>query len=408
MDASSILLVTPWLQGGGIERTIQVKAPWLAARGHRVEVIAWHLAERLSDGPNPALDTLRAAGVPVRRLPVPDRFELLRHAVRVAVRARSGRFRVVVGHELHGNVVALMAKALTAGRLRAIAQVHNEPMTYVPTGASPRLMALARRLYRYADGTVAVAEDLRLAQIAMFGVDPERVVTINNPFPVAAIAAAARAPLDVPTLPYLVACGRLTELKGFADLIRAFASVRSRRPLRLVILGDGPERAPLQRLAVELGVGADVELPGFVASPYAWFGHARGFVLSSRSEGLANVLVEAMICGAPIVSSRCAGAAEVIEDGRTGLLYDPGDVGGLTQALDRLLDDPTAAARRARAARHRAESFSEERILPTLERYYLGQPPAPTYADDAVHRFRANGCKVVERVHPSSAERASL
>jgi glycosyltransferase involved in cell wall biosynthesis len=398
MDGSSILLVTPWLQGGGIERTIQVKAPWLAARGHRVEVVAWHIAERLSDGSNPALDVLRAAGVPVRRLPVPDRFELVQHAVRVAVRARSGGFRIVVGHELHGNVVALMAKALTAGRLRAIAQVHNEPMTYVPTGASPRLMALARRLYRYADGTVAVAEDLRAAQIATFGVDPDRVVTINNPFPVAAIAAAARAPLDAPPpLPYLVACGRLTELKGFADLVRAFASLRRRHPLRLVILGDGPERASLRRLAVELGVAADVELPGFVGIPYAWFGHARGFVLSSRSEGLANVLVEAMICGAPIVSSRCAGAAEVIEDGHTGLLYDPGDVKGLTAALERLLDDPSAAARRAHAGRQRAEAFSEERILPTLERYYLGRSD----------RFGANACRV-DGDRPIRPERASL
>lgn len=376
MDASSILLVTPWLQGGGIERTIQVKAPWLAARGHRVEVVAWHVAERLSDRPNPALEALRAGGVAVRKLPLPERFELVRHALRVAAHATVGKFRIVVGHELHGNLVALLAKAFTGGRLRVIAQVHNEPATYVPTGASPRLMALARRLYRYADGTVAVAEDLRAAQIATFGVDPARVVTINNPFPLDAIAAAGREPLAVPGAmpPYLVACGRLTELKGFADLIRAFAAVRRGGPLRLVILGDGPERTPLQRLAAELGVGADVDLPGFVANPYAWFGHARGFVLSSRSEGLANVLVEAMICGAPIVSSRCAGAAEVIEDGRTGLLYDPGDVGGLTRALAGLLHAPDAAAQRARAARERVELFSEERILPTLERYYLGQP----------------------------------
>jgi len=388
VDASSILLVTPWLQGGGIERTIQVKAPWLAARGHRVEVVAWHVAERLSDRPNPVLQALRAGGVPVRTLPLPDRFHLVRQALRVAAHATVGRFRIVVGHELHGNVVALMAKAFTGGRVRAIAQVHNEPATYVPTGASPRLMALARRLYRYADGTVAVADDLRVAHIATFGVDPDHVVTIHNPFPLDAIAAAARAPLDLPATgpAYLVACGRLTELKGFADLIRAFAAIRRGRPLRLVILGDGPERPSLERLAAELGVRADVDLPGFVANPYAWFGHARGFVLCSRSEGLANVLVEAMICGAPIVSSRCTGAEEVVEDGRTGLLYEPGDIDGLTRALARLLDAPEAAAERACAARERAESFSEDRILPALERYYLGQPPDATHRSDSDHR----------------------
>lgn len=379
MSTSSILLVTPWLLGGGIERTIEVKAPWLAARGHRVEVVAWQVADRLSDGPNPALQTLGSAGIPVRRLPrVAGRLELFRHAVRVAARATRGKFSVVVGHELHGNVVALMAKVLTAGRFRVIAQVHNEPVTYGPTGASPLLMALARRLYRYADGTVAVAEDLRHAQIATFGVAPERVVTINNAFPVARIEAAARAPLEgADATPFIVACGRLTEVKGFDDLIRAFATVRLRRPLRLVILGDGPERAALERLAAALGVAKDVELRGFVSNPYAWFGRARSFVLSSRSEGLANVLVEAMISGAPIVSSRCAGAAEVIEDGHTGLLYEPGDVAGLVRALERLLDDPAGAARRARAARERMDDFAEDRILPRLERYYLGERVPP-------------------------------
>jgi glycosyltransferase involved in cell wall biosynthesis len=388
MPTSSILLVTPWLQSGGIERTIQVKAPWLAARGHHLEVVAWHVAEMLSGRPNPTVVALREAGVAVRPLPPRRRGELLRHAAAVAARALTGGFRIVVGHELQGNVVALLAKVLSAGRLRAIAQVHNEPATYVPTGASARLMSLARRLYRYADGTVAVAEDLRTAQVATFGVDPARVVTINNPFPVSAIAAAARARLDAPTTPFLVACGRLTALKGFDDLLEAFAAVRRRRALRLVILGDGPERASLARRASELGVAGDVALPGFVANPYAWFGRAAAFVLSSRSEGLANVLVEAMICGAPVVSSRCAGAAEVIEDGRTGLLYAPGDVRGLACALERLLGDPEGAARRARAARARVESFSEERILPALERYYLG-PPAGEDLVQRVHTWVA-------------------
>jgi glycosyltransferase involved in cell wall biosynthesis len=376
MASSSILFVTPWLLGGGIERTIQVKVPWLAARGHRVEVMAWHVADRVSDGPNPTLEALRAAGVPVRRLRPRRGLQLLQHAARVALHAVRGGFPVVVGHELHGNVVVLLAKVLTGGRLRAIAQVHNEPLTYAPTGASRRLMALAARLYRYADGTVAVAEDLRLAQIATFRVDPQRVVTINNPFPVEQIAAAARAPLEhADPTPFIVACGRLTELKGFDDLIRAFAAVRRRRSrLRLVILGDGPEHAALERLAGLEGVKDDVDLPGFATNPYAWFGHARCFVLSSRSEGLANVLVEAMIAGAPIVSSRCAGAAEVIEDGQNGLLYDPGDVEGLVRALDAVLDDPEGAARRANAARKRAAGFAAERILPRLERYYLGEP----------------------------------
>jgi glycosyltransferase involved in cell wall biosynthesis len=368
-----MLFVTPWMLSGGIERNIQGKVPWMAARGHRVEVIAWHVADRLSDTPNPALESLRAAGVPVRRLPSGERFELMRHAVRVAARALRGRFEVVVGHELHGNVVVLLAKLLTGGRMRAIAEVHNQPVTYASTGASDRLLRLARRLYRRADGIVAVSDELRRAQIETFGVDPARVVTIHNPIPIASIAAAARTPLETPdATPFIVACGRLSAVKGFDDLIRAFAAVRRRHELRLVILGDGPERATLERLAKKEGLNGDFRLPGFVADPFPWFGHARCFVLSSRSEGLANVLVEAASSGAPIVSSRCGGVAEVIEDDRTGLLYEPGDVEGLTRALNAVLDDPQAAAQRAAAARERVAGFAADRILPTLERYYIG------------------------------------
>jgi glycosyltransferase involved in cell wall biosynthesis len=240
-------------------------------------------------------------------------------------------------------------------------------------GASERLLRLARRLYRHADGIVAVSDELRRAQIEIFGVDPARVATIHNPIAIERIAAAARTPLALPdATPFIVACGRLTDVKGFDDLIRAFAAVRRRHVLRLVILGDGPERANLERLAATEGLNGDLRLPGFVANPFAWFGHARCFVLSSRSEGMANVLIEAATAGAPIVSSRCGGVTEVIEDERTGLLYEPGDVEGLTRALNAVLDRPDDAARRARAARDRVRAFADARILPRLEAYYLG------------------------------------
>jgi glycosyltransferase involved in cell wall biosynthesis len=95
-------------------------------------------------------------------------------------------------------------------------------------------------------------------------------------------------------------------------------------------------------------------------------------VLSSRSEGLANVVLEAMACGTPIVSSRCGGAEEVIEDGRSGLLYDVGDIDGLARALEVILTQPARAAAIAAAARERVAEFSADRILPRLEACYLG------------------------------------
>ena len=367
-----MLFVTPWMLDGGIERTIEVKVPWLAGRGHRTEVTAWRVAETLAGSPNPTLAALAAAGVPFHPLPPPGRLGLVGTARRVAARARHARADVVIGHELRANVVVLLAKVLTAGRLRAIVQTHNEPATYRATGASARLLQMGRALYRLADGAVAVSDYLRRAHLEVFGGDPDRVVTIHNPMEIGRIAAAAHTPIGAPEgAPFIVACGRLTAVKGFDDLIRAFALVRQRHRLRLVILGDGPDRAALLRTAREAGVEEEIDLPGFVANPFAWFGRARCFVLSSRSEGLANVLLEAMAAGAPIVSSRCGGAEEVVEHGRTGLLYPPGDVEALARALGTVVEDPGRAGALALGARKRVQDFAEERILPRLERYYL-------------------------------------
>ncbi len=377
VDTPGLLFVTPWLAGGGIERNLEVKAPALVRRGHRVGVASWQVAERLSGQANPVLASLRTSGVRIVPLPAAG---LLRQAARVAALAAREGYRVVVGHELLGNVVALLARALTAGRLRGVGEFHNSPSTYVATGASPRVLAVARRLYRHADALVAVSERLRREQAAFFGVPGARIVTIYNPFDLARlrrVAAEPDAALDARP-PFVVACGRLAAIKGFGDLIAAFARVRQRRlappaaDVRLVILGDGPDREALAAAAVAHGVGDLVELPGFVAEPVRHFARARCFVLSSLSEGLPRVVLEAMACGTPVIASRCGGVEEVVEDGKTGRLYAPGDVAGLALALALTLDDRPGAADLARAAKARADDFDEDRVLPRLEETYLG------------------------------------
>ncbi len=375
MAKPGILFVTPWLLAGGIERSLQVKIPWFARQGYRVQCLAWRIADRLSGQPNPTLAVFGEHGVPVRPLPADGRLQLLRHAARVAALALRGDYHIAVGHELVANMVVVLAKVLTGGRLRAIAQVHNEPDTYAATGASPRLLRLARRLYRRADDTVAVSKDLRRHHAQFFDLDPRTVRTIYNPFPLGGIRALAREPAPaVDALrPFIVAAGRLAEIKGFPDLIHGFSLVRERGDARLVILGDGPDHEKLVQCAADHAVASDVHLPGFATNPYAYFGRSHCFVLSSRSEGLANVVIEAMACGTPIVSSRCGGAEEVIEDGRTGLLYDVGDVHGLAHALGVVLTQPSRAAAIAAAARERVAAFSEDQILPRLEACYLGR-----------------------------------
>ncbi|HTU23864.1 MAG TPA: glycosyltransferase, partial [Pirellulales bacterium] len=150
--------------------------------------------------------------------------------------------------------------------------------------------------------------------------------------------------------PVLVNVGRLAPQKDQATLLEAFALVRERRPARLLIFGEGSERPRLEALRRTLDLEADVELPGATDNPYAAMRRASLFVLSSRFEGLPTVLVEALACGCPVVSTNCpSGPAEILDDGRHGTLVEPQNPAALAAGILRSLDahwDREALARR--------------------------------------------------------------
>jgi glycosyltransferase involved in cell wall biosynthesis len=224
----------------------------------------------------------------------------------------------------------------------------------------------ARELFSDADAVVTVsrglAEDLR----HNFGVDAARLHAIYNPAFRSAFLAAADAPVEHDWLarkdrPVVIAAGRLHHVKGFDDLLHAFARLRQSVDARLLILGEGKERSALERVVAELGLQDAVQLPGRVGSLAPWMARADLFVLSSRREGLPAVLIEALAIGLPVVATRCpSGPDEILEEGRWGTLVPVGDVQALATAMVQALRQPTAdrEGRRARAA-----EFSLERAL---------------------------------------------
>ena len=139
--------------------------------------------------------------------------------------------------------------------------------------------------------------------------------------------------------PVVLGAGRLVRLKNFAALIEAFERVVRNRNARLVILGEGPERAALEGHVRRLGLQGKVALPGFLANPYACMARASVFALSSDWEGLPTVLIESLALGTPVVSTDCeSGPREVLRNGALGHLVAVGDVPALTRALSRALD----------------------------------------------------------------------
>lgn len=222
------------------------------------------------------------------------------------------------------------------------------------------------------------------------GVSSKDVTAINNPVVTdALVAGVAMSPshpwLQDSGVPTVLAAGRLHKVKDFPTLVRAFARLAARRPCRLIILGEGRQRKKLQALVHRLGLDDRVSLPGWVDDPFAYMANASLFVVSSIHEGLSMVLVEALACGCPSVSTNCPfGPAEVLLDGKLGPLVAVGDVAGLAEAMERVLDEPPDKG----ILRRRGEDFSVnaavtayERLIRTVASGNVNRSTPSDYAD---------------------------
>jgi glycosyltransferase involved in cell wall biosynthesis len=193
--------------------------------------------------------------------------------------------------------------------------------------------------YPRADRIVAVSAGVARTVAALADVPEHLVSVIHNPARApSADALCAGAPAAPAWAghdgPKLIAIGKFKEQKKFSLLLSAFAKVRSTARARLLILGEGPLRGELEALKSRLGLDGAVDMPGFVSDPHPYLAKADLFVLSSAWEGFSNVIVEALACGTPVVSTDCpSGPGEILEGGRYGKLVPVGDAEALAQAM---------------------------------------------------------------------------
>jgi len=170
--------------------------------------------------------------------------------------------------------------------------------------------------------------------------------------------------------------GRLAQVKDFSTLIRAFHSLRTMWPegaprLRLLIVGDGPQRAECERLLVELGLGEQVWLAGDRNDVPELMRAMDLFVLPSLGEGISNTILEAMACGLPVIATEVGGNPELVAPGKTGILIPAADHEKMAQALLTYVQDPARMAQEGRAARAEIEEqFSMDAMVAGYMRVY--------------------------------------
>lgn len=234
-----------------------------------------------------------------------------------------------------------------------------------------------RLLYPSIDHIVAVSAGVAADTASVAHYPSERISVIRNPVITPELLREAALPCPHPWLqqprgtglPVIVGAGRLQRQKDFATLIRAFAQLRAKRPCRLLLLGEGRGRTPLTELIAGLGIGADVELPGYQEHLYPFLANADLFVLSSAWEGSPNVLTEAMALGTPVVATDCpSGPRELLADGRFGPLVRVGDAAALSDAMARTLDGPLPPDVLTAAVSDYTQEVSTHRYLKLLGR----------------------------------------
>lgn len=346
------LCVLPDLSGGGAQRTMINLFHQLPEHGWQTELAVVQGGGAAEDwlGPDDAVTDLACGRV--------------RHGFRGLRRLIASReFHLVFATMLDANCLAALACAGQRPRPALVVRETNSQRARGDLGAlRQRLAAWA---YRRADRVVALSHGVERELVEDLRLDAARALTLPNPVDIDAFSSPATAdplPAGWGDGPVVVAAGRLTRQKGFDILLDAFAELQT-TSARLVILGEGPDRAALEAQAESLGLANRVLLPGFVASPRDWYAQASLFVLSSRWEGFGHVLVEAMAAGLPALASDCPhGPRDIIDSGRTGLLVPPDSAEALSAAIDRLLQDTPLAQKLAAAGREAATAYGAARV----------------------------------------------
>jgi glycosyltransferase involved in cell wall biosynthesis len=352
----TVLFVLPGIGAGGSEHVVNNVANHLASLGWHVVVAAFAEAETESFYSYRPEVTLRRLGLP------PARTHLLAGARETAKRVaalrraiRDERPSLVISFLTRTNVLALLAGVGLS--VPIIVSERNNPAMQ-PIGAPWSL--LRRLLYPAAAGLVTMTEGAR-------NYFPARVRARTWVIP---------NPVDRPTCfeprregRTLAAVGRLVPQKGFDLLLEAFAAVAPKHPeWKLLIWGEGPERAALEAQRDRLGLAGRVLMPGVSSAPGSWVGSADLFVLSSRYEGWGIVLLEAMAAGLPVVSFDCQwGPREMINDGLDGLIVPREDCPALASTLDRLMADAALRERIGAAAALSSRRFEPASILAQWE-----------------------------------------
>jgi len=281
------------------------------------------------------------------------------------------------------NIICIAARIFSGSRTKIIATEHAvfSFLSVIAKTSGRRFFArfflpiIAKVIYPRADAIICVSRGIAddLLKITHCY---KTVRTIYNPVIGASIYELAKESVDHPwfldqKIPLVIAVGRLVGCKDYPTLLNALSLVIKERPAKLAILGRGPEEIKLKKLVYDLGLFKSVDFLGFQENPFEYMSKASVFVLSSLQEGFGNVIIEAMACGTPVISTDCpVGPGEIIESGKNGILVPVKDYRALSQAILKMLNDSSLSKSIVKEGFKRAKDFSVEESVKEYEKVF--------------------------------------
>jgi N-acetylgalactosamine-N,N'-diacetylbacillosaminyl-diphospho-undecaprenol 4-alpha-N-acetylgalactosaminyltransferase len=363
MRKEQLIFLIPSLAGGGAERVASTLLPYLA----RHFDLTLALLEDRRSYPVPTdirvaafSRSLNSQAAHVTRIPY--------HILALTRLIRRHSARIVLSFIEQANIINIMASYIT-GQQAVISQRTNPRQQYEGKGLLGKIISqTSGRLYPKAARIIAVSNGIKEIIVSDYKLDVRRIKVIPNPVDIASMGKMSKKEPSI-ALPgdYLLHVGRLNvKTKAHDILLNAFKKLHSFHPdLKLILVGDGPDKKQIEVMVKNLDLDKSVILAGWRENVYAFMARAKALVLCSRYEGWPNVLVEAMACGCPVIATDCqTGPREILDDSKYGLLVPVDDPEALAHSVEKLLADESRRAYFQEQARKRAHDFDLEQIGP--------------------------------------------
>ena len=351
------------LAGGGAEKLVKTLLEQLQKDGWSIELICLEKDDIFKVNENIKITYLsswgkNAGGIKkLIFLPILA-FKLLNYISKHQI-------EIVQSHLFRANYVNLLTRCLSKSSHNVQIVNHSVISRYKNEGISGKInLFLIKMLYPFADKIISVSSIVQKDMLELFGFKNEKNI-IYNIFDLNEIQKLLQEEIDDfrfdTTKNYIVSVGRLISLKRNHDLINAVSRLDSN--VELIFIGEGKEKENLINLAKELDMSKRVHFLGWVDNPYKYIYHSSILACTSQTESFGNVLVEAMACGTPVISTKCGGPEEIIDDGVNGFLIEIGDVDCMVKKINLILNDDELSNKLILNAKEKIKLFDSASIM---------------------------------------------